>query len=153
ASRMNVVDRTPAPGSSLPGEPPQAAAEAVPPPLPPSPRGPKLRPLLSLLPYVRRYRGRALAALAALLVAALAALAVPLAVRRMIDFGFTHQGMNLIDSYFAVMIAVAGVLAVASAVRYYLVITLGERIVADLRGNVFNHLTGLSVSYFDQTKT
>ena len=61
--------------------------------------------------------------------------------------------MNLIDSYFAVMIAVAGVLAVASAARYYLVITLGERIVADLRSDVFNHLTSLSVSYFDQTKT
>ena len=100
-----------------------------------------------------RYRGRALAALAALLVAALATLAVPLAVRRMIDFGFTHQGMNLIDSYFAVMIAVAGVLAVASAARYYLVITLGERIVADLRSAVFDHLTSLSVAYFDQTKT
>ena len=93
------------------------------------------------------------AALAALLVAALATLAVPLAVRRMIDFGFTHQGMNLIDSYFAVMIAVAGVLAVASAARYYLVITLGERIVADLRSAVFDHLTSLSVAFFDQTKT
>ena len=71
----------------------------------------------------------------------------------MIDFGFTHQGMNLIDSYFAVMIAVAGVLAVASAARYYLVITLGERIVADLRSDVFDHLTSLSVAYFDQAKT
>ena len=148
---MNVVERAPAQGTSLPAEPPQPVA-ATPPPAQPS-RGPKLRPLLSLIPYVGRYRARALAALAALLVAALATLAVPLAVRRMIDFGFTHQGLNLIDSYFAVMIAVAGVLAVASAVRYYLVITLGERIVADLRSDVFNHLTSLSVSYFDQTKT
>ena len=61
--------------------------------------------------------------------------------------------MNLIDSYFAVMIAVAGVLAVASAARYYLVTTLGERIVADLRSDVFAHLTALSVAYFDQAKT
>ena len=89
-----------------------------------------------------RYRGRALAALVALLVAALATLAVPLAVRRMIDFGFSPtRASNLIDSYFAVMIAVAGVLAVASAARYYLVTTLGERIVADLRSAVFAHLT------------
>jgi len=113
----------------------------------------RVRPLLALVPYVMRYRGKVAAALIALLVASAATLAVPLAVRRMIDFGFTHQGLNLIDSYFAVMIAVAGVLAVASAVRYYLVITLGERIVADLRSDVFNHLTSLSVSYFDQTKT
>ena len=149
---MNVVERAPAQGTSLPAEPPPPVAEAPPPAAVPS-RGLKLTPLLSLIPYVGRYRARALAALAALLVAALATLAVPLAVRRMIDFGFSREGMNLIDSYFAVMIAVAGVLAVASAVRYYLVITLGERIVADLRSNVFNHLTSLSVSYFDQTKT
>ncbi len=148
---MNVVERAPAQGTSLPKEPPPPVAEA-PPPVQPS-RGLKLKPLLSLIPYVARYRARALAALAALLVAALATLAVPLAVRRMIDFGFSHQGLNLIDSYFAVMIAVAGVLAVASALRYYLVVTLGERIVADLRSSVFNHLTSLSVSYFDQTKT
>ena len=129
-----------------------AADKAVPPPQPQARRG-RLRPLLLLLPYVRGYRGRAIAALAALLIAALATLAVPVAVRRMIDFGFTQQGMGLIDSYFAVMIAVAGVLALASAARFYLVITLGERIVADLRNNVFNHLTTLSISYFDQAKT
>jgi ATP-binding cassette subfamily B protein len=150
---MNVVERAPAQGTSLPAEPAPAVTEAAPPAQASSSRGPKLRPLLALVPYVAHYRGRALAALAALLVAALATLAVPLAVRRMIDFGFTHQGLNLIDSYFAVMIAVAGVLAVASAARYYLVITLGERIVADLRSAVFNHLTSLSVAYFDQTKT
>ncbi|MBX9778268.1 MAG: ATP-binding cassette domain-containing protein [Xanthobacteraceae bacterium] len=151
---MNVVERAPAQGTSLPAEPAQAVAQAAPPPSQaPAARGLKLSPLLALVPYVARYRGRALAALAALLVAALATLAVPLALRRMIDFGFTDQGMNLIDSYFAVMIAVAGVLAVASAARYYLVITLGERIVADLRSAVFNHITSLSVSYFDQTKT
>jgi ATP-binding cassette, subfamily B, bacterial len=148
---MNVVERAPAQETGLPAEPPPSVAEA-PPPAPPS-RRLKLTPLLSLIPYVARYRGRALAALSALLVAALATLAVPLAVRRMIDFGFSHQGLNLIDSYFAVMIVVAGVLAVASAARYYLVITLGERIVADLRSDVFNHLTALSVSYFDQIKT
>jgi ATP-binding cassette subfamily B protein len=48
----------------------------------------RVRPLLALLPYVMRYRGKVVAALIALLVAAAATLAVPLAVRRMIDFGF-----------------------------------------------------------------
>src|SRR5215475_3988397 len=52
----------------------------------------KLRPLARLLPYVARYRGRALAALAALIVAALTTLIVPVAVRRMIDFGFSDKG-------------------------------------------------------------
>jgi len=112
-----------------------------------------LRPLASLVPYVKRYRGRALAALAALILAAVTTLVVPIAVRRMIDFGFTGRGLALINSYFLVMIGVAAVLAFASAARYYLVTTLGERIVADLRGDVFAHLTSLSAVFFDTAKT
>ena len=115
----------------------------------PKSRRPKLRPLLALVPYIARYKGQALAALVALVVASAATLAVPLAVRRMIDFGFSPEGVALINSYFSVMILVVAVLAGASAARYYLVITLGERIVADLRRDVFNHLTSLSPSFFD----
>jgi len=111
-----------------------------------------LRPLLLLIPYVGRYKLRALAALAALTAAALATLAVPLAVRRMIDFGFSGD-RGLIDSYFAVMIGVVFVLAMASALRFYLVTTLGERIVSDLRSQVFAHLTTLSPSFFDRAQT
>ena len=109
----------------------------------------KLKPLARLAPYIARYRGRALAALAALVVAALTTLLVPVAVRRMIDFGFSDKAVQLIDSYFAVMILVVAVLAISSALRYYLVTTLGERIVADLRSDVFGHLTRLSSEFFD----
>ncbi len=119
----------------------------------PDGRRPNLRPLASLLPYIGRYRGRALAALGALVLAALTTLVVPLAVRRMIDFGFTERGLNLINSYFLVMIGIAAVLAFASASRYYLVTTLGERIVADLRSDVFAHLTALSAAFFDEART
>lgn len=139
--------------------PRETAAKGAPPAAEPSPdptgrlpkksRGVKLRPLLALAPYVARYRGQAFAALVALIVASAATLVVPLAVRRMIDFGFSPEGIALINSYFAVMIAVVAVLAAASAARYYLVITLGERIVADLRRDVFRHLTSLSPSFFD----
>src|SRR5689334_25136245 len=113
----------------------------------------KLRPLSRLLPYLSRYRGRALAALVALVVAALTTLIVPVAVRRMIDFGFSDRALQLIDSYFAVMIGVVAVLAISSAMRYYLVTTLGERIVADLRSDVFAHLTQLSLAFFDVART
>jgi ATP-binding cassette, subfamily B, bacterial len=122
-------------------------------PAPAGKRSVKLRPLAQLLPYIVRYRGRAFAALGALIVASAATLIVPVAVRRMIDFGFSAEAVRLIDSYFAVMIAVAGVLAVSSAMRYYLVTTLGERIVADLRSDVFAHLTRLSLAFFDSAKT
>jgi ATP-binding cassette, subfamily B, bacterial len=114
---------------------------------------PKLRPLLALWPYVARYRGYLVAACAALVVASLATLAVPVAVRRMIDFGFSAERLGLIDQYFAVMIAVVGVLAGASALRYYFVTVLGERVVADLRAAVFAHLTLLSPAFFDSAKT
>ncbi len=88
-----------------------------------------------------------------LTVAAAATLVVPVAVRRMIDFGFTPKGIALINSYFSVMIAVVAILALASASRYYLVMTLGERIVADLRRDVFAHLISLSPAFFDTARS
>jgi len=119
----------------------------------PDKRGARLRPLLALAPYVARYRGRASLALIALTVAAVTTLVVPVAVRRMIDFGFTPEGIAKINSYFSVMIAVVGLLALASASRYYLVMTIGERIVADLRRDVFAHLMSLSPAFFDSSRS
>jgi ATP-binding cassette subfamily B protein len=113
----------------------------------------RLRPLVSLLPYVGRYRWQASAAVVALLTAAITTLVVPIAVRRMIDFGFSRESASLIDSYFTVMIAVVAVLALSSASRFYLVTALGERIVADLREEVFGHLVSLSPAYFDVAKS
>src|SRR5256885_1129415 len=113
----------------------------------------KLRPLLALAPYVARYRGRALLAFVSLTIAAITTLVVPIAVRRMIDFGFSPEGIALINSYFSVMIAVVAVLAAASASRYYLVMTIGERIVADLRRDVFAHLVSLSPAFFDSARS
>ena len=114
---------------------------------------PRLAPLLGLQRYALRYRWQVVGALAALLVAAAATLAVPLAVRRMIDFGFSADRIGLIDQYFSAMIAIAAVLAAASAARYYLVTIIGERVVADLRSDLFAHVTNLSAAFFDTAKT
>ena len=119
----------------------------------PAKTGAKLRPLLALAPYVARYRGRALLAFISLTIAAVTTLVVPIAVRRMIDFGFTPEGIAMINSYFSVMIAVVAVLAGASASRFYLVMTIGERIVADLRRDVFAHLISLSPAFFDSARS
>lgn len=96
-----------------------------------------------------RYRGLVAGALISLALAAMTSLALPLAVRRMIDHGFTESDGSFINSYFAMLMVMAVVLAIASALRYYFVITIGERIVADLRRDVFNHVTRLSPSFFD----
>src|SRR6204780_2011094 len=117
----------------------------------PARRNARLRPLWALAPYVARYRGRAFLALIALTVAAITTLIVPVAVRRMIDFGFSPEGIAMINKYFSVMIAVVAVLAFASASRFYLVMTIGERIVADLRRDVFAHLMSLSPAFFDSS--
>jgi ATP-binding cassette subfamily B protein len=109
--------------------------------------------LKPLVPFALAYKGRIAAAILALMAASAATLVVPMAVRRVVDFGFSEQGAHLIDAYFAMLIAVVGVLALASAARYYLVITLGERVVADVRDAVFRHLTTLDPAFFDQTKS
>ncbi len=114
---------------------------------------PSLSALSPLLPFARRYKGRMLAALVALIMASTATLVIPLAVRRMIDYGFSTESAALIDRYFLMMVAVVGVLALASASRYYLVMTLGERVVADIRKAVFDHLTKLDATFYDTTRS
>jgi ATP-binding cassette subfamily B protein len=109
--------------------------------------------LKSVLPYALVYRGRMIAALVALLIASAATLVVPLAVRRMVDFGFSDSNAAFIRVYFLGMLGVVAVLALASGARYYLVMTLGERVVADLRSNLFAHLTRLDPGFFDAEKT
>jgi ATP-binding cassette subfamily B protein len=109
--------------------------------------------LRRLVPFVMRYPGRLAAAVLALLAAAGATLAVPLAVRRMIDHGFTAADGGFIDRYFGMMIGVVAVLALASAARYYFVTWLGERVVSDLREAVFSHLLALSPGFFDRTQS
>lgn len=108
-----------------------------------------LRPLVAFKPYLLRHKGMLVTAFVALVVAAGATLAVPLAMRRMIDLGFSGIDPDLIDTYFATLIGVGLVLAVSSAVRFYCVNWLGERVVADVRSDVFRHLTGLSPAFYE----
>ncbi len=108
-----------------------------------------IRPLGRLAPYLKRYRGMVAGAIVSLVVAAVTSLTLPIAVRRMIDHGFDQADRGLIDSYFVAMMIMALILAAASALRYYFVITIGERIVSDMRREVFDHVTRLSPSFFD----
>ncbi len=117
-----------------------------------APRAP-LANLRSVVPYAIAHKGRIAAALVALVVASAATLVVPVAVRRMIDFGFSDANSGVIRVYFIGMLAVVAMLAVASGLRYYFVMTLGERVVADLRADLFEHLTRLDPGFFDGEKT
>ncbi len=112
-----------------------------------------LKPLRRIYPYMSRYRGMIAGALVSLVLAAVTTLTLPLAVRRMIDHGFTGANGAFINNYFGMLVVLAALLALASGGRYYFVITLGERIVSDLRRDVFDHLTRLSPAFFDRTQS
>ena len=122
---------------------------------------PRLRPLARLLPYIWQYKRTLAFALFFLLLSAATTLTLPVAVRRMIEEGFTAtdgggagaDAAGLIDSYFLALLGIALVLAVASSARYFFVIVLGERVVADLRRDVFAHVAKLSPGFFDQAQS
>ena len=111
----------------------------------------KLGTLRALWPFVRRHGGLFTAWLLALALASAATLSLPVAFRQMIDNGFT-DGAN-INRAFLFLFVVAVVLALASAARFYFVSLLGEKVVADLRGQLYGHLIGLDAEFHDRTRS
>ena len=117
------------------------------------PKGRNLKPLVRLTPFLQRYRGRVAIAVVALLVASAATLIVPVAVRRVIDHGFTASNVALVNQYFVGMLAVVAMLALGSATRFYFVMWLGERVVADVRNALFSHLLRLNPGFYETQKS
>lgn len=114
-------------------------------------RARSLRPLLALKPYVLAHPDKLALAGLALVVSAAAMLAVPLAVRRVIDVGFTGRDGQFIDRYFMMLIVIGLAVAIAGSARFYYVNWLGERVVANLRADVFRHLSTLGPSFYEKT--
>ena len=105
---------------------------------------------LNLLgPYLRPYRGRVALALLSLLVAAGTVLAFGACLRALIDRGFAQGRPDVLNYALASLIAVAVVLAIASGARFYLVSWLGERVVGDLRRDLFAHVVRLGPAWFE----
>ena len=98
------------------------------------------------------YRGHLAAALTALVFTAIVSLVLPLAVRRVVD-GFETSAEALLDKYFLAALGVAGLFALGTGLRYYLVTTLGERVVADIRKAVFDRMIGMSPAFFEKIMT
>lgn len=113
--------------------------------------------LSGLLPFIRPYRWQVLLALVFLVGAAAASLLFPLALRELIDGGLlpaerSAQIMHL-PGYFGQLFAVAMALGVLSAARFYMVSWLGERVTADLRNAVYQHVLRQSPAFFETTQT
>lgn len=111
----------------------------------------RLGSLRALWPFVRAHMGLFVSWLLALAVASAATLSLPYAFKQMIEQGFS-SGAN-IDRAFLGLFGVAVVLALASAARFYFVSLLGERVVADLRRQLYAHLLGLDAQFHDRTRS
>ncbi len=103
--------------------------------------------------FLAPYRWRIAAALVALVVAASCVLALGQGLRHVIDGGFGSRDPQLLNAGLAAVVAVSVVLACATWVRFYLMMSVGERVVADLRQAVFGHVLTLSPAFFDASRT
>ena len=112
-----------------------------------------MRHALRLARFVAPYRLKIAVALVALMVAAGCVLAMGQGLKYVVDKGFGSANPELLNEALAAMIGVAALLSAATFVRFYLMMSIGERVVADLRRAVFNHILSLEPGYFEATRT
>src|SRR5690349_8618921 len=116
-------------------------------------RRPAFRTLARLSRFLGPYKGRFIVAGIALLVAAGCALAMGQGLKLVIDRGFAAADPHALDEALAALLVLIGVMAIATYVRFYNVSWIGERVTADLRKHVFDHLLTLSPGFFEITRT
>ena len=116
-----------------------------------------VRSLSGLAPFLRPYRGRIGLAILFLVMAAVSTLVFPVALRSLIDQGLvsTDPGARVmaLREHFFMLFAVGAALGVFSALRFFMVTWLGERVTADLRNAVYAHVVEQSPEFFETTQT
>ncbi|MEI9996562.1 MAG: ABC transporter transmembrane domain-containing protein [Rhizomicrobium sp.] len=117
------------------------------------PKARSLRPLRQLVPFLKPYRAAIAIATLALICSSTASLLIPPALGQLVQHGFSEALAAHIDAYFFPLIGIALALAVATAIRFYFVTWLGERVIADIRKAVFDHVIGLTPAFFEVTRT
>lgn len=113
----------------------------------------RLSPLLGLLPFLKPYWLRWIWTFIALAIAAGTTLALPVAFRYLIDSGFSSGHSEHLNRYFILLFGLSIILAVATALRFYFVSWLGERVTADMRSAIYSHILRMSPQFFEITKT
>ena len=121
------------------------------------PKGSSPKSLSGLAPFLKPYRGRIALALAFMVLAAGATLALPMALKTLVDEGLVGAApgdrMMALRGHFGALFGVAAALGVFSALRFYMVSWLGERVTADLRNAVYAHVVRQSPAFFETTAT
>ena len=117
------------------------------------PKSRDLKPLAGLWPHVRAHIGDAVAAGLFLIVSSSATVGLSAAGRYVVDHGLQLHSHQALNDAFAKLAAVVAILALATALRFYFVSRLGERVVADLRKQLYDHILTLDPAFFLQTRT
>ncbi len=117
------------------------------------PKASSLQPLKLALPFMRPYIARLSLAVICLTIASLSMLSMPVAIRYVIDHGFSSDNGGSINTYFIALFGLAIIFAVFGSIRYYLVMSIGERVVADIRSTVYKHVIKMSPTFFEVTRT
>ena len=112
-----------------------------------------LRPLKRLWPYLWKQRVGGAFMLVFLVISVSATPAMTFIVRQLIDKGFGSGNAAELNKWFLILGGLALVLALSTALRYYFITRMGERVVADLREDVFGHILGLDPAYFLKIRT
>ena len=112
-----------------------------------------LAPLRLLMPFLLPYKMQIFGAMVALTVAAGTVLGMGQGMRVLVDQGFAAGDSSLLDRALLVLLGVIVLMAISTYGRFYLVSWVGERVVADVRRAVYNHILTLSPGFFETTKT
>src|SRR5688572_22662640 len=119
---------------------------------PERPKARSLKPLRELWPYIARYKLVLTMAMIALLLAAAAMLIIPMAFRDLIDRGMAAQDAATINTYFVAFLVAAALFGIFAALRLYFVTWLGERVVADLRSDIYARVVRMDPTFFEVTR-
>ena len=117
------------------------------------PKAKSVRPLRAVVPFIRPYAGRLILALVVLVAASAAVLSLPVALRYLIDSGLASGDTATINRYFAILMGVITLFAGLGALRFYLIMWLGERVVADIRNKVYSSVIRQDPTFFEVTQT
>jgi|UniRef100_UPI0040476C8A ATP-binding cassette, subfamily B, bacterial len=110
-----------------------------------------VRTLVALAPFLKPYKKQFLLAIFSLVLAAGATLAVPFSFREIIDLGFGTDSSSQINTTFLTLFAVACLVAIGTALRFYMVSWLGEKVTTDIRAAVYSHVIKQSPEFFELT--
>ncbi len=120
--------------------------------LPARPKG-SIKNLWPLLSYLKPYKKQIIGAAISLIFASGAVLGMGSGLRYLVDNGLSKGDTSLLNQAFVILFAVTILLALASYSRFFLVSWLGERVVADIRSDVYKHLISMNIGYFETTRT